>query len=89
MLPLAFAELQTDMVHVTSDICEQGGIPFRDYSSFCVRVMFPEDRSNDHPIMRSFDVSQHGNNHHHHHHRILIMLALRILFHHLKEEPLG
>lgn len=55
---VAFAELQTDMVHVTSDICaEGGGIPFRNYSSFCVRVMFPEDQGSDHPIMRPFDVS--------------------------------
>lgn len=55
---VAFAELQTDMVHVTSDICAGGGgIPFRNYSSFCVRVMFPEDQGSDHPIMRPFDVS--------------------------------
>jgi len=57
ILPLAFAELQTDMTEVTSDISGQGGIPFRDYRCFSMCVLFPAQSSGEHPIIRHLDVN--------------------------------
>ena len=52
----AFAELQTDMTVVTSNISGPGGIPFREYRNFCMRVLFPGVPGNEHPVMRPLDV---------------------------------
>ncbi|XP_076447874.1 plexin-A2-like isoform X2 [Babylonia areolata] len=46
----AFAELQTDMTELTSDTYGQVTIPFWDYRSYCMRIMFPG--SEDHPVIR-------------------------------------
>ena len=39
----AFAELQTDMTEGTNDMFGSSGLPFRDYRSYCLRVLFPND----------------------------------------------
>jgi len=41
---LAFAELQIDMSEVTNDILSSSGLPFRDYKSYCARVLFASDK---------------------------------------------
>jgi len=51
----AFAELQTDMTEMTSDISGQGGIPFRDYRCFSMGVLFPAQSATDHPVFRHLD----------------------------------
>ena len=51
----AFAELQTDMTELTSDTYGQVTIPFWDYRTYCMRVMFPG--SEDHPVVREMQVS--------------------------------
>ena len=57
-LVVAFAELQTEVTDLTSDLGGLSGIPFRDYRSFTMRVLFPSVPENDHPITRPFDVSK-------------------------------
>jgi hypothetical protein len=41
--PAAFAELQTDMTEVTNDILSSSGLPFRDYWSYSLHVLFPNE----------------------------------------------
>ena len=42
---------------MTSDIAGQGGgIPFRDYRSFSMGVLFPAQSTNEHPVVRPLDV---------------------------------
>ncbi|XP_013401098.1 plexin-A4-like [Lingula anatina] len=48
----AFAELQTDMTEVTSDLSGVVGIPFVDYRTYCMRVLFPSTDEYDHPVLR-------------------------------------
>ncbi|XP_060579456.1 plexin-A2-like isoform X2 [Ruditapes philippinarum] len=51
----AFAELQTDMTELTSDHFGQIAIPFWDYRTYCMRVLFPQDEDS-HPVIRDLDV---------------------------------
>ena len=51
----AFAELQTDMTELTSDNYGQVTIPFWDYRTYCMRIMFPG--SEDHPVVKDLQVS--------------------------------
>lgn len=46
----AFAELQTDMTELTSDMSGQISIPFWDYRTYCMKVLFPGDK--DHPVTK-------------------------------------
>lgn len=54
-LPLvpAFAELQTDIHELTSDL-DGAGIPFLDYRTYTMRVLFPGIE--DHPVLRDLEV---------------------------------
>lgn len=55
----AFAELQTDIHELTSDL-DGAGIPFLDYRTYTMRVLFPGIE--DHPVLRDLEVrgSIHG-----------------------------
>ncbi|CAB1353620.1 unnamed protein product [Coregonus sp. 'balchen'] len=56
----AFAELQTDINELTSDL-DRAGIPHLDYRTYTMRVLFPG--IDDHPVLRELEVSgsgQHG-----------------------------
>lgn len=55
----AFAELQTDIHELTSDL-DGAGIPFLDYRTYTMRVLFPGIE--DHPVLRDLEVrsSRHG-----------------------------
>ena len=53
---VAFAELQTDMNEITNDTGGTAGIPFRDYRSFTMRVLFPNCSEDDHPVTRPMEV---------------------------------
>ncbi len=37
---IAFAELQTDIGEMTNDL-SQSGVPYHDYRTFCMKVLFP------------------------------------------------
>jgi len=50
----AFAELQTDIHELTSDL-DGAGIPFLDYRTYTMRVLFPGIE--DHPVLRDLEVS--------------------------------
>lgn len=50
---LAFAELQTDIHELTSDL-DGAGIPFLDYRTYTMRVLFPGIE--DHPVLRDLEV---------------------------------
>jgi len=53
----AFAELQTDIHELTSDL-DGAGIPFLDYRTYTMRVLFPGIE--DHPVLRDLEVrNQH------------------------------
>ena len=55
-LPLsyvAFAELQTDINELTSDL-DRAGIPYLDYRTYAMRVLFPG--IDDHPVLRELEV---------------------------------
>lgn len=51
--PLAFAELQTDIHELTSDL-DGAGIPFLDYRTYTMRVLFPGIE--EHPVLRDLEV---------------------------------
>ncbi|CAG5132853.1 unnamed protein product [Candidula unifasciata] len=51
----AFAELQTDMSELTSDLSGGSSIPFWDYRTYCMRVLFPPE-CNDHPVIRELEL---------------------------------
>ncbi|KAH9508125.1 Plexin-A4 [Bulinus truncatus] len=51
----AFAELQTDMSELTSDLSGGCSIPFWDYRTYCMRVLFPPE-CNDHPVIRELEL---------------------------------
>ena len=51
----AFTELQTDMSQLTSDLSGGGSIPFWDYRTYCMRVLFPPD-CNNHAVIRELEV---------------------------------
>ncbi|UYV82243.1 PlexA [Cordylochernes scorpioides] len=46
----AFAELQTEMTDLTSDLTGTAGIPFLDYRTYAMKVLFPNNE--DHPVLR-------------------------------------
>lgn len=52
-LPPAFAELQTDINELTSDL-DRAGIPHLDYRTYAMRVLFPGIE--DHPVLRELEV---------------------------------
>lgn len=52
LLP-AFAELQTDINELTSDL-DRAGIPHLDYRTYAMRVLFPGIE--DHPVLRELEV---------------------------------
>lgn len=51
----AFAELQTDINELTSDL-DRSGIPYLDYRTYAMRVLFPGIE--DHPVLRELEVTQ-------------------------------
>ncbi|XP_055883626.1 plexin-A2-like isoform X2 [Biomphalaria glabrata] len=51
----AFAELQTDMTELTSDLSGGCSIPFWDYRTYCMRVLFPPE-CNDHPVIKELEL---------------------------------
>nr|XP_046200287.1 plexin-A2-like isoform X1 [Oncorhynchus gorbuscha] len=53
----AFAELQTDINELTSDL-DRAGIPHLDYRTYAMRVLFPGIE--DHPVLRELEVSGNG-----------------------------
>lgn len=54
LLP-AFAELQTDINELTSDL-DRAGIPHLDYRTYAMRVLFPGIE--DHPVLRELEVTR-------------------------------
>lgn len=50
----AFAELQTDIHELTSDL-DGAGIPFLDYRTYTMRVLFPGIE--EHPVLRDLEVT--------------------------------
>lgn len=50
----AFAELQTDMTELTSDMYGQVTIPFWDYRTYCMNIMFPG--ADDHSVTKDLQV---------------------------------
>ncbi|XP_035826878.1 plexin-A2 [Aplysia californica] len=50
----AFAELQTDMSELASDLSGGGSIPFWDYRTYCMRVLFPG--VTDHTVIRELEL---------------------------------
>lgn len=52
----AFAELQTDINELTSDL-DRAGIPYLDYRTYAMRVLFPGIE--DHPVLRELEVGCH------------------------------
>lgn len=53
----AFAELQTDINELTSDL-DRSGIPYLDYRTYAMRVLFPGIE--DHPVLRELEVPGKG-----------------------------
>ncbi|XP_039605138.1 plexin-A2 isoform X2 [Polypterus senegalus] len=53
----AFAELQTDINELTSDL-DRAGIPHLDYRTYAMRVLFPGIE--DHPVLRELEVPGNG-----------------------------
>lgn len=51
---IAFAELQTDINELTSDL-DRSGIPYLDYRTYAMRVLFPGIE--DHPVLRELEVT--------------------------------
>lgn len=51
----AFAELQTDINELTSDL-DRAGIPHLDYRSYVMRILFPG--MDDHPVFRELEVRE-------------------------------
>ncbi|XP_026364833.1 plexin-A2 isoform X1 [Ursus arctos] len=56
----AFAELQTDINELTSDL-DRSGIPYLDYRTYAMRVLFPGIE--DHPVLRELEVQGNGQQH--------------------------
>lgn len=52
---IAFAELQTDINELTSDL-DRSGIPYLDYRTYAMRVLFPGIE--DHPVLRELEVTR-------------------------------
>ncbi|KAL4225917.1 hypothetical protein ACF0H5_013905 [Mactra antiquata] len=85
----AFAELQTDIVDLTSDL-EGGGIPFWDYHTYTFKVLFPG--LSDHVILHppvieqkhgSVGFTEHGLQHFYHllSHKYFLLTMIRVLEH--------
>ncbi|UYV69642.1 PlexA [Cordylochernes scorpioides] len=49
----AFAELQTEITDLTGDMTS-GGIPYLDYQSYAMKVLFPN--ADDHPVLREMQL---------------------------------
>lgn len=52
-LSTAFAELQTDIHELTQEL-DGAGIPFLDYRTYAMRVLFPGIE--DHPVLKEMEV---------------------------------
>lgn len=85
----AFAELQTDIVDLTTDL-EGGGIPFWDYHTYTFKVLFPG--LSDHVILHppvidqkhgSVGFTEHGLQHFYHllSHKYFLLTLIRTLEH--------
>ena len=46
------------MTEITNDLGGTAGIPFRDYRSFTMRVLFPNSPEDDHPVTRPMEVRE-------------------------------
>ncbi|XP_048252946.1 plexin-A2-like isoform X3 [Haliotis rufescens] len=55
----AFAELQTDMTELTSDLYGQVSIPFWDYRTYCMKVLFPGVEN--HSVIKELQVGYRRN----------------------------
>ena len=53
VLCTAFAELQTDIHELTQEL-DGAGIPFLDYRTYAMRVLFPGIE--DHPVLKEMEV---------------------------------
>lgn len=53
-LSAAFAELQTDIHELTQEL-DGAGIPFLDYRTYAMRVLFPGIE--DHPVLKEMEVN--------------------------------
>jgi len=65
----AFAELQTDIHELTQEL-DGAGIPFLDYRTYAMRVLFPGIE--DHPVLKEMEVlvsREHSANMHTHPHK--------------------
>lgn len=66
----AFAELQTDIHELTQEL-DGAGIPFLDYRTYAMRVLFPGIE--DHPVLKEMEVRvsrEHPAHMHTHKHRM-------------------
>ncbi|ELK27634.1 Plexin-A2 [Myotis davidii] len=59
-MDMSFAELQTDIIELTSDL-DRSGIPYLDYRTYAMRVLFPGIE--DHPVLRELEVQGNGQQH--------------------------
>ena len=53
LFSVAFAELQTDIHELTQEL-DGAGIPFLDYRTYAMRVLFPGIE--DHPVLKEMEV---------------------------------
>ena len=54
----AFVVLQTDIDQLMNDYMSgNNAIPFWDYRSYCMRVLFPQDGDMNHPVIKDLEVS--------------------------------
>lgn len=59
----AFAELQTDVTEVTNNIMSSTGLPYRDYWSYSLRVLFPNESQPAFLKSNGNSVCTNGNGH--------------------------
>lgn len=76
-LCVAFAELQTDIHELTQEL-DGAGIPFLDYRTYAMRVLFPGIE--DHPVLKEMEVrvSREHSAHMHTQKQSVILLSLQI-----------
>lgn len=50
--------LQTDIDQLMNDYMSgNNAIPFWDYRTYCMRVLFPQDGDTNHPVIKDLEVS--------------------------------
>lgn len=52
----AFAELQTDITEMNSDESGSSGLPFFDYRTYCMKVLFPNASVAEHPVVCKLEI---------------------------------